>query len=353
MGASTCFNHEMLTLARESRGLSQIDLARGVRLSQGEISKIETGFRLPNTDQVQKFAQFLRYQEDFFYLGDRIRNFGTSCVYHRKRISTPDRVLRRILAMVNVCRIQVRKLLVSVDLKVESKFQPLDIEDYSGGVEKIAQTVRAIWKLPPGPIQNLIRELEDAGGIVIRCDFGTTKVDAVSQWLPGLPPLFFVNTSIPTDRLRFTLAHEIGHIFMHQIPNDNMEKEADRFAAEFLMPAKEIKAHLFDLTLPRMATLKQHWRVSMSAILKRASELGTVSSRSKSYLWMQMGKFGYRRSEPISIPAEEPTLLNEIIDEHRNELGYSGEDFAELLYGLETALGQALKSNDYRLKIVG
>ena len=37
------FNHEMLTLARESRGLSQTQLARGLGLSQGEISKIENG----------------------------------------------------------------------------------------------------------------------------------------------------------------------------------------------------------------------------------------------------------------------------------------------------------------------
>jgi Zn-dependent peptidase ImmA (M78 family)/DNA-binding XRE family transcriptional regulator len=353
MGASVGFSHEMLTLARESRGLSQVELARALELSQGEISKIETGFRVPDGQQVRRFARFLRYEDEFFYLNERIRNFGTSCLYHRKRLSTPDRVLRRLLAMVNVCRIQIRKLLISVDLKVESKFQSMDIEDYSGNVEKVAQRVRTIWKLPPGPIQNLVREIEDAGGIVIICDFGTTKVDAVSQWLPDLPPLFFVNMSIPTDRLRFTLAHEIAHIIMHQVPNDHMEKEADRFAAEFLMPAKEIKPHLYDLTLPRMATLKQYWRVSMNAILKRACDLKTTSARSKSYLWMQMGKLGYRKVEPIYISPEEPTLLDEIINEHRKELGYSQADLTRLLYGLETGLEQAFRLNTYRLKIVG
>ncbi len=353
MDASIGFNHEMLTLARESRGLSQTELARALGLSQGEISKIETGFRIPESEQVQRFAHHLMYEEEFFYLGERIRNFETTCVYHRKRLSTPDRVLRRLLAMVNVCRIQVRKLLISVDLKVKNRFQSIDVEDHAGDAEKVAQTVRAIWKLPPGPIQNLVREIEDAGGIVVRCDFGTSKVDAVSQWVPDLPPLFFVNASIPTDRLRFTLAHELGHIIMHQIPNDDMEKQADRFAAELLMPAKEIKPHLFHLTLPRMATLKQHWRVAMSAILRRAGDLKTITPRSKSYLWMQMGKLGYRKAEPISIPSEVPTILEEIINEHRKELGYSEEDFTKLLYGLETALKQAIKSNTSKLEIVG
>jgi len=140
---------------------------------------------------------------------------------------------------------------------------------------------------------------------------------------------------------------------MHQTPTDNMEREADRFAAEFLMPANEIKPHLYDLNLPKMATLKQHWRVAMSAILKRACDLATITPRSKSYLWMQMGKFGYRKIEPISIPPEEPALLEEIISAHRKDLGYSQGDFTKLLYGVETALAQALKSNTYQLRIVG
>lgn len=46
-----------------------------------------------------------------------------------------------------------------------------------------------------------------------------------------MPPLFFVNVTIPADRVRFSLAHEIGHIVMHQLPTDDMEREADRFAS--------------------------------------------------------------------------------------------------------------------------
>ena len=45
---------------------------------------------------------------------------------------------------------------------------------------------------------------------------------------------FFVNTEIPGDRLRWTLAHEIGHVVMHLMPSPDQEKEADRFAAERL-----------------------------------------------------------------------------------------------------------------------
>ncbi len=59
-----------------------------------------------------------------------------------------------------------------------------------------------------------------------------------------MPPLFFINVTIPADRVRFSLAHEIGHIVVHQLPTDDMEREADRFAAEFLMPESAVRPDL-------------------------------------------------------------------------------------------------------------
>jgi len=342
----------MLVLARESRGLNQNELATMVGISQGEISKIESGLREPSADQIGRFARVLRYQEDFLYVTDAVRNFGSSCVYHRKRKTTSERVLRRILAMVNVCRIQVRRLLQSVEIDADNKFSPFDIEEHSGNVERIAQSVRAVWRMPPGPVQNLTREIEDAGGIIVRCDFGTPKVDAVSQWLPDLPPMFFVNMAIPTDRLRFTLAHEIGHVIMHQVPTEDMEHEADRFAAEFLMPAREIRHQLRDLSLPKLASLKAFWKVSMAALLKRAGDLNTIGPRSKALLWTQMGRAGYRSIEPVTIPTEEPSLLDEVITAHSKELGYSREEIGKLVYGLESPLAEVLRPQKYTLRVI-
>jgi hypothetical protein len=49
------------------------------------------------------------------------------------------------------------------------------------------------------------------------------------------------------------------------------------------------------------------------------------------YLWMQMSKFGYRRQEPIEIALEHPSLLNELIEAHFNDLEYSEEELAKAL----------------------
>ena len=81
-------------------------------------------------------------------------------------------------------------------------------------------------------------------------------VDAAHLWLAGLPPLFFVNENLPGDRLRWTLAHEVGHAVMHRNPTGDVEGEANRFASEFLMPRDQIAHQLDAITLEKAAALK-------------------------------------------------------------------------------------------------
>ena len=138
---------------------------------------------------------------------------------------------------------------------------------------------------------------------------------------------------MPGDRMRFTLAHELAHIVMHKLLTENMENEADRFASEFLMPSEDIRHQLNYLTLDKLAQLKLYWKVSMAALLMKAKTLKTISERQYSYLWMLMGKNGYRLNEPVqfSIPQEKPSLLSEMITTHLQELEFSERELAKIL----------------------
>ena len=341
------FNREMLTLARECRGLTQTKLSHEVSMSQAEISKFETGMKIPTEEQVRKIAARLLFPSEFFYLSEMFRGFGSGCVYHRKRQSASETKLRELLALINVRRIQVKQLFGAVNPKNVFRFEPFDIDEY-GMAATIAQALRSLWHLPPGPVQSVIGVIESAGGVVLKCDFGTDKVDALSQWLPGLPPIFLINGRIPPDRMRWTLSHELGHILMHRlIPADEpqMEKQADEFAAEFLMPSREIKPYLSDISLAKLAGLKPYWRVAMSALLRRASDLGTIAPRKRQYLWTQMGMRGYRKYEPVAIPPEEPTLLKELLDLHREQLKHGPTELAKIMYITESELTEVFLRN--------
>ena len=326
------FNPEMLILARESRGLTQKEFAHETAISQGELSKIETGLREPFGEVVSRLASRLGYASGLFFIDDRIVGSSGNCPYYRKRKSASVKTIRQALAVANIRRIQISRLLISgaAELDTQKQFRRIDIEDHPAGPADIARTVRAMWSLPPGPIQNLTRAVEDIGGIVFRCDFAS-KIDAISQWPTGLPPMFFINQDIPCDRMRWTLAHEIGHVIMHQIPTEDIEQEANEFAAELLMPAKEIGPQLTELSLPKLASMKPYWKVSMAALLKRACDLKTITPRQRSYLWMQMGAHGYRKHEPVPLPQEDPTLVREIVDLHTSQLGFSISELSDMM----------------------
>lgn len=86
-------------------------------------------------------------------------------------------------------------------------------------------------------------------------DLGNQRVDGLSQWTAD-HPVIVVNSANPTDRIRWTLAHEIGHLVLHREDStDDMEKEADAFAAEFLMPEILIRSELANLTLGKAVDL--------------------------------------------------------------------------------------------------
>lgn len=323
-------NPRILALARESRGHTQIELARLLSLSQAYVSKIESDLLEPTPDVLTKIAEVLDYPESFFFLTDPIYGPGVTEFWHRKRKAATARQMRRIYAEINKRIIHVERLLHAAELP--EAFYRFDVEEFDGPAD-VARAVRSAWHLPPGPVINLVQAVEAAGGVVIRCDFGTRLVDAVSRWVPGLPPMFFTNVDLPADRERLTLAHEIGHIVMHRAPSPTMEDEAFDFAAELLTPEAEIAPYLEQPTLPRLAALKPMWKVSIAALITRAARLDLIPERHARYLWMQMGRAGYREREPaeLDFPREEPTVLRALFELHRDELHYSIEDLAGLL----------------------
>lgn len=352
---ATEFNPEMLIVARESRGMTQAELSREVGLQQGTVSRIEAGLH-PITDVLlNRFSVVLRYPVEFFFNSDRVFGFNSTVFFHRRRIALPEKVLRAIHAQINIRRFNLKKLLRSVELKSPYSFFPLDLAEFGGRVDRVAQMVRSTWHLPSGPVRNMTRCIEDAGGVVVRLDFGTRQVDAISEWVPNGRPLFFMNSGneITGDRIRMTLAHEAGHLFLHHIPGPDMEEQANKFAAEFLMPARDIKSSLNRLSLPKLADLKMEWRVSMAALIERANDLKTITPSQREYLHIQLGRAGYKTREPIEtdIPIEKPVLLKQLVDTHLGQLGYTKSEMSRLV-GLFDDEFQEIYLGSGRLRLV-
>jgi len=347
-------NPSMIVLARESRGLTQGDLAWRLGITAGTMSRIEGGLRSVTQSLLDQIAGLLGYPIEFFEQVDPIYGFGTSEVFHRKRQDVSQKTINMIHAQINMRRMHLERMLRGVEIG-DVDIPYFDLDDFKGNVEDIARAVRAKWHIPGGPIRNLTKIVEDARGIVIPFNFGTSQIDAMSWWPPSVPPLFFLDYSWPSDRLRFSLCHELGHIVMHrEYPNPNMEDQAHRFAAEFLMPERDIRPYLNDVSIPLLASLKPFWKVSMSALLYRAKELGVISPRHARTLWMQMNKLGYRVHEPqeLDLPQEQPTLYREIIDVYRRSFQYTSSELAKILHLHEPEIRAIYLDQPTPLKVV-
>ena len=332
------FNHHMLTLARDSRAMTQAELADRIGLGQGTLSKYETGVLEPPEDFIPDLGTALGYPEPFFFQPGL--PYGFPPFHYRKRKKLSAKSLGRIVAEMNIRRLHVGRLLISYGKGGNRYIPEIDRDEYQGrtrkpfNVEDAARTVRENWLLPNGPITNMVELIEENGGIVIPCDFGSDLIDAMSQRIDGMPALFFVNVNAPADRVRLTLAHELAHMVLHTTAfrsDEEMEKEADEFAGAFLLPADEIRSHLRRFDLPHLANLKAHWKVSMAALAVRADRLHLVTPYQSKMFWIQMSKLGYRKREPVDLPSECPRLLGDMVQYHRRDLGYSVADMARML----------------------
>lgn len=303
---------EALRVARRAQGVTQEELAERVGITQAALSRYENDLREPASDVVEAFADALGLTPKLLLSGQRISGAMAVDAHMRRRATAPATAWRRLEARLNMYRLHTRQLMDEVGLRTELTI-PL-IDPVEADAATAARITRMQWRLPTGPVRNLTRWMEAAGCVVIEEDFGTARVDGLSQWVNDYP-VVLINARIPTDRRRLTLAHELGHLVMHsEHMSASSEPEANAFAAEFLMPAEMIRPELRNLTLGKLHDLKRSWMVSMQALIERAWNLKLLSGPDRTRLYKQFSARGWRTREPVSdeLPPESPQLAREI-----------------------------------------
>ena len=336
------FNHSLLLLARQYRARSQKNVAKAASIDQGYYSRIENGLlpEGPSPDVVHRIAATLDFPASFFYQPDVVYGLPMSVhPMHRKKANVGERALQQLHAELNIRLFHLRRFLQAIDLEPQLPLPWIDVDD-GGGPENIARAIRTAWMLPRGPIHNLTQCIERAGVLVVWCDF-SINVDGVTLRAPDLPPCVFLNRNTPADRMRFSLAHELGHIVMHRIPTDDIENEANAFARELLMPATDIRKDFAGrVTLQRLIRLKAIWHISIQALLYQARFTDSISDNQSAYLWRQISRLGWRTREPAEtdFPYEEATVFPSFISMHIDELGYTRDELSELVHSSESDL---------------
>ena len=333
----TRFNHDLLLLARQYRGLSQSEVANAAGLDQGYYSRAERGIlnAEPSSETIDAIAEALNFPNSFFVQNDELSGLPLSVhdVAWRKKASVNASDMKRLHAELNLRIMHLRRFLTSVDTSSELPLPRVEADEM-GGPEKVAQFIRRAWMIPDGPIKNLTALCERAGIIVVICNF-VEQVDGVTMRARHVPPIIFLNNKAPADRMRHSLAHELGHLLMHSVPSEDMEAEADTFAGELLVPSSQLRSDLIGgrATLEKLVQLKKYWRVSVASLLYRAGAAKLITENQSGYLWRQLSARGWRKVEPeeTQFPRETTKLFDQILSLHKDELNYSAADFSAML----------------------
>lgn len=304
-------------------------------IEQPLLSRMENGISEIREEVLAKAERVYGLPRSFFFQTDPV--YGAPVSVHpmwRRKADVTARELDAVVAELNFRIMHLRRLFEGAELSHSNDLPRLDVEDY-GGAAKVAGVLRAHWKLPRGPIKDLTLLVEKAGVLVVHSPLGGASISGVTFAVPGMPRLIVLNSDQPADRMRFTLAHELGHLVMHRFPTPTMEEEANQFASAFLLPPADLKPYLIgrrvDLSL--LASLKPEWKMSMQSLLMAITDVAPLTPNQSQYLWKQISARGYRLREPpeLDFPREKPTVVESLLRVHRDGLGYSLDDLAKFL----------------------
>lgn len=320
---------EVIVTGRVAAGMTQEELANAIGVTQAAMSRYENDLREPEPETVERIADALGVTTRFLERTSRPAAALAVDAHMRRRATAKPTVWRQMEAQLNMLRMHSDFLREEVALA--SSLTMPGFDPFTTDPADAARMTRSQWQMPSGPARSIVRWIEAAGSVVLMTDLGNRRVDGLSQWTAD-HPVIVVNSANPTDRIRWTLAHEVGHLVLHrEDTTDDMEREADAFAAEFLMPELLVRPELANLTLGKAVDLKRQWGVSVAALIQRAHQLGVLTDARRTSLFKQLSARGWRVREPASDEiAPERTELLDHIATHLRERGLDDHEVAHM-----------------------
>jgi Zn-dependent peptidase ImmA (M78 family)/DNA-binding XRE family transcriptional regulator len=317
----TEFHGDRLRLARMLASISLDELGGMVGVSRQFVHRLETNTNEPTGELRAALAAALDVTPNFF-AAPVVHPVREDDCHFRRLATAPRTILAQAAARGTIVEALVDALdrrlrLPSVDFPEATN--PSSMEE----VERIAEEARRHWRLGlDAPITSMTRVVENAGAVVVHFDDISDRIDALS--IARRRPLI-VRSSAKTAavRLRFDLAHEAGHLVMHQgitTGDKATEEQAHRFASAFLIPrtafAKEFPRTRRILDWAGLFGMKRRWKVSVRAIVRRAFDLGLIDAAQYRTANVHLVKTGQAKTERYddAIEPERPELLHSALE---------------------------------------
>lgn len=295
------------------RGLSD---AMGGIVSAQAIGKYERDEDMPGSRVLIALCKALEISESYLLSDEDLslqgvdfrKKPGSSAKEEATLEAKTVHLLERYLAIENL--LQMR----SIDWE-RPRSAPYPVAD-DRDAEDAARSVREDWGLGNDPIPQLAELLEERGIKVLSIDLD--KIDGLAakashKGHEGVR-VIVVKRNTWSERKRFSLAHELGHMVLAPAQGVNGEKAANRFAGALLMPADVIRAEVgpfrTSISIAELVALKERFGVSIQALTYRCKDLGIIKQSVFKELFDVFEQRGWRK-EPFEEPAKMDPGLEE------------------------------------------
>lgn len=318
---------EKIKSARIYRELSQAELAECLDVTKQAISRYENNKSQMSSEVIARLPGALGFPIRYFTKNEDKQPKEQSIVYFRtKNIpkKTKEHLATKIRLLDEEIMTYYRKYIGFPEINFPDLTEYITRGKCNYSREDICaitKEIREHWGLGDEPIVNLAYVLQSNGIILSKQYINQDKTDGLSQWIQNTPYIFTSSDKESAVRSRFDNAHELGHLVMHRYVDEEeqgskvIEKDADYFASQFLYPndmfIKDIRG--CSLSLETFIGLKEKWRISIQAIIRKCIDLELISEDKYIYFQKKISYKGWRKKEPLDniLTVEEPRLLKD------------------------------------------
>ena len=318
-----------LTEAREALRIPSMSaLARRLGVNASSVSRWEDGTSSPDAEALQQLAAELKVRPEFFL---RPQLESVRPVFFR---SLSSAYVRDIAYQ----RVQMRWLQeIGATVQHYVDLPAVDIPDVLGGssyrqlrdedIEQIALDLRRHWKVGEGPCVDVVALMERVGFVIGSIEMGTAKLDGLCSWAAAedRPYVLLATDKMSFPRRQMDAAHEMAHALLHRhVTEDELrsdlkqiEAQAFRLASAFLMPSTTFPLEVRTPSLAALVPLKERWRVSIKAQIKRLSDLDLLPEAQGTHLYKLYSAKGWSKEEPLDRgrwELQQPRLLTDALN---------------------------------------
>lgn len=346
---------------RVSNGMTQSTVAEKIGISLLAYRNIESGESIPSTPTLDKLAKLFNVNPGVFWATpeNTIKAVRFRALSEDKNIRKREEIIYTVANWLK----EFNNLLLLLKQEDKYTYQLSSLVGATTDPIKMAKLAREKMKISQDePIRDICSLIESRAGIKIYAkEFFSDSFFGLSLLDNKDDRAIVVNTwnKISVERRKFTVAHELGHILLHEksyqeniTDEDNVEEsEANRFASYFLMPYKSFinewcKYDNCDF-VDKVIKIKQTFGVSYQVVLYRLSEIIKGMKKESQFNVWNVFREEYRKKYGVTLGKKDEMLpMNENIKELQSlsSTFYYGRGIADLVK--QAFLRELINEND-------